>query len=394
MSRNAITAACLAGCIGWGLCTNASASGENRVTLGTFLRKLPPAETVRIDPQQALLLSAYPLSCIDHPQDAPQHSGEYLWQFNTKPHIPDGYAKTRAFYGCYDWHSSVNSLWTMLVLAKHFPASPVNQLFHEKLKDHLGPTNLAGELEFFKQAKDFEKPYGYSWLLKLRAELTRARDPEVRTLAPHLAPLAGYFSQKLVAYFNELPYATRVGVHPNTAFSMNLVLDATAIVPDAPLRASVLKAANRFFLHDTGCPTAYEPGGSDFLSPCLTEAKLMSRVLPRQQFGAWLNRFLPPLDSPQFHPLTTVVDVSGIHNPDLLAGKSHLIGLAWQRAEAMLAIANALPPGDARVPVLHRLAALQAEHGMQALSEAGYLGSHWLGTFVAMYMETVEARPR
>ncbi|WP_131998390.1 DUF2891 family protein [Acidipila rosea] len=352
------------------------------------MKPLPAKSAVVIGSAEATSIAAFPLSCIDHPQAAPEHAGAYLWAFGSKPFIPEGYDKSRAFYGCYDWHSAVNSLWTMAVLTQAYPDLPLAPLMREKLKKHLGKSNLAGELSFFKQAKDFEKPYGYAWLIKLHAEMARWDNADAKVMTADLSPLRDFFSGRLVDYFNELPYATRSGIHQNTAFSMNLVLDATELVPDPPLHDAVVRAAKRMFQNDRHCPTAYEPGGADFLSPCLTEAKLMGRVLGQKAFLPWLDQFLPPTGSEEFKPLTTAVDVKGITSEDLLAGKSHLIGLAWQRAEAMLAIAALLPPTDPRVPIFHRLATINAEQGLASLTQAGYLGSHWLGTFVAMYMKT------
>lgn len=359
--------------------------------LKNYLKSLPATPPVTIGAAEALSLAAFPLSCIDHPHSAPEHSVEYLWAYGSRPTIPEGYEKDRAFYGCYDWHSAVNSLWVMVVLSKRFPDLPLAPLMHEKLKGHLGNSNLDGELAFFKQAKDFEKPYGYAWLLKLHAEMSQWNNPDAKLMAAALAPLKGFFSAKLVGYFNQLPYATRSGGHQNTAFSMNLILDAAAIEPNAALKDALDRAARRMFLNDRRCPTAYEPGGTDFLSPCLAEAKLMGRVLGQEEFLPWLDHFLPPLDSGEFKPLTTAVDVKGITSEDLLAGKSHLIGLAWQRAEAMQAIANSLPATDPRAPVLGRLAAINAANGMESLTQAGYLGSHWLSTFAVMYLQTAEA---
>ena len=45
------------------------------------------------------------------------------------------------------------------------------------------------------------------------------------------------------------------------------------------------------FLGDTNCPVSYEPSGTDFLSPCLAEAGLMSSILNRKEFNSWLYRF-------------------------------------------------------------------------------------------------------
>ena len=357
--------------------------------LAVFLAGLPPAQMPALTEQQALAMVAMPLSCVDHPQAIPEQRVDYLWVHETKPHMLEAYDKNRAFYGCFDWHSAVNSTWTLVAVLKQFPNIPVGRLIQEKLRDHLDKKNIEGEMEFFRSAKNFEVPYGYAWLLKLYAELQGWDNPEARKYAANLAPLVQQFSKKLVGYFTDLPFPTRSGLHPNTAFSLGLLLDYTETVNDPPLREAALKTANRFFLADQGCPTAYEPGGTEFLSPCLAEARLMSRVLDRPRVAQWLTDFLPAAYSETFKPLTVPVDVTGITREDQLAGKSHLIGLAFQRAEAMTGIANALPANDPRVPVLTRLAAINANSGFKALADAGYFGSHWLGTYAVMCSRAV-----
>jgi len=353
--------------------------------LGAYLASLPAAPLSALTQAQALALATMPLSCLDHPQTLPEQRTDYLWVHDGKPHILDAYDKNRAFYGCFDWHSAVNSTWTLVAIVKQFPDIPVARLVHEKLKDHLGKRNIEGEMEFFKSAKNLEVPYGYSWLLKLYAELITWQAPEAKTYAENLLPLVQQFSKKLVDHLKDLPFPTRAGLHPNTAYSLGLMLDYAEVVSDEPLKEAALKTANRFFLPDRNCPTAYEPGGTEFLSPCLAEARLMSRVLDQHQFVTWLDDFLPPVYSELFKPLTVPVDVSGITKDDLLAGKSHLIGLAFQRAQAMMSIANALPADDPRVPVLKRLAAINGASGFKALADAGYFGSHWLGTYAILY---------
>lgn len=341
---------------------------------------------------QATYLAAWPLACVDHPQAAPE-GAQYLWLYGQRPDLPVDYEKTRAFYGCYDWHSAVNSTWVMVALSKDYGDLPLRRLMQEKLTEHLGQENIAGEVEFFKQAKAFEKPYGLAWLLKLHAELNTWNDPEAKKLASNVQPLRDLFSGKLVEYYNHLPLASRAGVHPNTAMSMVLVLDALSAVPDPKLHDAVFTNAKRLFAADQDCPTGYEPGGTEFLSPCLTEAQLMSRILPQQEFVHWLADFLPPFDAPRFQTLAKAVDVSGITDKEEFAGKSHLIGLAFDRAYAMTEIAGALPAKDPRVPVLQQLAAINAGSGLKALPDAGYLGSHWLGTFAVLYLRTARHVP-
>ena len=367
-------------------------NAPNAGRLAAYAKSLPEANVPGFGVNEATMLAAWPLACIDRPQAAPE-GAQYLWLYGAQPQLPNDYAKTRAFYSCFDWHSAVNSLWTMVALSKDYPDLPLFKLAHEKLTEHLGEKNIAGEVEFFKQSKAFERPYGYAWLLKLYAEIKTWNDPDAQKLATHLDPLVKLFSPKLVDYYDHLLYPSRPGVHPNTALTMTLVLDYTTVVPDDKLRDSVLRNASRLFLADQQCPTAFEPGGTEFLSPCLAEAHLMSRVLPQAQYVAWLDNFLPPLESPQFQTLAKAVDVSSLKTEEELAGKSHLIGLAFQRAMAMLAIADALPANDRRRPVLHKLADINAAHGLNALSDAGYFGSHWLATYAVLYLRAARHAP-
>ena len=374
----------------WGA-FGASSSDEDAKELKTYYASLPQATFPVFNEEQAMALVTLPLACVDRPQALPEQRQEYLWIHDTKPHLLDGYDKSRAFYGCFDWHSAVNSTWTMVAVLKQFPQIPVGPLIREKLKEHLAKKAIEGEMDFFKTSKNFEVPYGYAWLLKLYAELHTWDDPDAKVWAQNLAPMVQQFSKKLADYYKDLPFPTRTGMHPNTAFSITLLLDYTEIANDTGLREIALKTANRFFGNDRACPTAYEPQGTDFLSPCLAEADLMSRVLDHEHFVTWLNAFLPPLYSAEFKPLTQPVDVSGIKKEDLQAGKSHLIGVAFSRGMALASIARALPADDPRVPVLRRLAVINGRSGFEALTAAGYFGSHWLATYGVMCSRAILA---
>lgn len=367
------------------LIAGAAFAAETPKDNAAFLASLPATKELDFSEQMAVALAAMPLACIDRPQAAAERA-DYLWLPDGKARIADNFVKTRAFYGCYDWHSAVNSTWTLVNLAKRFPRLPVGPLIREKLKEHFASSNIEGEAAFFKNAKQFELPYGYSWLLKLYAELDSWEDPEAKAWTSNLYPLAQQFSKKLNDYYKDLPFPVRGGAHPNTAFTLYLALDYAEPQHDDTLLKMLRATANRFFAGDHNCGTAYEPQGSDFLSPCLAEAQLMSRVLEKDKFLPWINAFLPPLSSPEFAPLTKPVDTKGITKEELQGGKSHLIGLAFSRAHAMLDIAARLPPDDTRVTVLRRLASINAASAYDAMEEAGYLGSHWIGTYAVMYL--------
>ena len=244
--------------------------------------------------------SAMPLSCMDHPQPRP-NAAPYLWEATFTP-VPD-FETTRAFYGCYDWHSAVNSAWTLVRILKMFPDLPTAPAIRQKLNDHFGATNIAGDLEFMRGAGTFELPYGYAWLLRLQYELRSWNDSDAVRWAANIQPMATYMSERMITYLKGLQQPVRTGVHPNTAMAMDNAL-GYARAFDPALEAAIRESAERLFKRDIRCNTAAEPGPSDFASPCLMEASIMGQLMDRDAFLPWLDAFLPPLYSAEFRPLT------------------------------------------------------------------------------------------
>ena len=303
--------------------------------------------------------------------------------------------QNRAFYGCWDWHSAVNSTWAMVRLLKEIPDLPLGPLIREKLRDHLSEAALEGELEYLSENPSFERPYGWAWLLLLHGELASWDDPYARNWAERLEPVVSHLSDRLISYLEDLDRPVRTGVHPNTAFAIAASLQAEEMAERPELEEALHAAAVRFFGDDRHCPVAYEPGRSDFLSPCLEEAALMGMVLEPADYVTWLDGFLPQPDSDEFGPLRET-DPAGevdeappeggavVTNDSLRSAygtRSHLIGLAFTRADAMLRIASALPGGDTRAPQLRALASRHALVGFDTMFDADYAGSHWIGSF-------------
>jgi hypothetical protein len=329
---------------------------------------------VELDQVRASQFAALSLGCVDRPYpNKPGHTLDSDTQ--VRPHRE----LTPAFFGCFDWHSAVHGHWALVRLLRRFPALPEAARIRAALLTHLTPENLARELAFFKEerSKLFERPYGWGWLLRLAAELESWDDPDARRMAAALAPLAAQLSSFSRAYLERLSVPVREGTHQNTAFALVHLLDYARVAKDQALAATVERRARDFYGNDRDCPTAYEPSGEDFLSPCLTEADLMRRVLPAPEFVAWLGRFLPPLDSARFAPLREPVEVRDLTDPRI----GHLIGLALQRAWCFEGIARALPAADPRRPELERLAAQHRERGLREMQESGYGGEHWLSSF-------------
>ena len=301
----------------------------------------------------------------------------------------------------------------------------------------------------------FERPYGFAWLLKLESELRTWPDTQAQRWAANVAPLATWMADSLAAYIAKLVEPVRSGAQTNTAQSMTLALDYADVAGDVKLRRAVVSAARKFYLADSTCATQSErvvpaaagrggrggggraagrggnadtatrstapndltalpaagrgaapvvPGaaGPEVLSPCLTEAALMSRGLEPRAYVAWLDRFLPPLHSGRFAPLTEPISIPvsappaaprGGGAPDtstaatataLATERARLAGLSFSRAQAMERIARALPPTDPRVAAWHRLSAIQADRGLELMRDDS-AGISWLPAQALLY---------
>lgn len=288
-------------------------------------------------------------------------------------------ARHPAFYGCFDWHSSVHGHWMLVRLLRLFPDLPEKKQIRAVLAEHLTAANLQAEADTFARpnARSFERPYGWAWLLKLAEELHGWDDPDARKWSKHLQPLADAIVARILAFFPKQTYPIRSGVHPNTAFGLSFALDYARAVGHKPLRALVEERSRTYFVRDAGIPAAWEPDGADFFSPSLLEADLMRRVLPPAEFRAWLRRFLPDLARAAPKSLFTPARVTDRSDPQLV----HLDGLNLSRAWCMRSIAAALPSDDPARKVLAEAATRHLEAALRHVASGDYAGEHWLASF-------------
>ena len=98
---------------------------------------------------------------------------------------------TPAFFGCYDWHSSVHGHWLLARLARTFPDAPFAADARRALAASLTAKNLAAEVQYLEAPGrvSFERPYGLAWLLQLAAELREWQTPEAKAWSKALEPL-------------------------------------------------------------------------------------------------------------------------------------------------------------------------------------------------------------
>ncbi len=293
-----------------------------------------------------------------------------------------------AFYGCYDWHSSVHGHWMLVRLLRLFPNLPEASDIRKAIGDNLRAENIAVETAYLKQKnrQSFERTYGWAWLLKLAEELSLSNDPDAQTWAKNLQPLAEALVESYLAFLPKQTYPIRTGVHPNTAFGLAFAFDYAKASGNEKLAALVVERSRTYYLNDRNYPGAWEPGGEDFFSPALMEADLMRRVMRPAQFRQWFHAFLPQLATGQPTNLLHPAVVSDRSDPKLV----HLDGLNLSRAWCMRSIANALPRNDAARGILAKSARAHAQDALAHVASGDYAGEHWLASFAVYLLSTTE----
>lgn len=289
-----------------------------------------------------------------------------------------------AFYGCYDWHSSVHGHWMLARLLRLFPAMPEAKAIVAALDRNLTAANLKVEAAYFSKpgTAAFERMYGWAWTLKLAEELHRSTSPEAKRWEAALQPLTDALAKRYLDFLPKQTYAIRTGVHPNTAYGLIFALDYANAFGDAALKDLVVARSRDYFLGDADYPAKLEPNGSDFLSPALVEADLMRKVLPPPEFATWFDHYLPAMRDGLPKNLLTIAVVTDRTDPQL----GHLDGLNLSRAWAMRNIAASLPADSRARAFLADAAHTHAVDALQHVATGHYEGEHWLASFAVFLL--------
>lgn len=296
---------------------------------------------------------------------------------------------TPAFYGCYDWHSSVHGHWLLARLARTFPDASFTPAARSALQQSLTPENIAQEVAYLNAEgrSSFERPYGLAWLLQLGVELREWSRAEPNglpgQLSTNLQPLEQAAVGRLRTWLPKLSHPVRIGEHDQTAFALGLMIDYARATDNEAFLSLLLDRTRYFFAADKDCPLAYEPSGEDFLSPCLAEADAMRRVLEPKEFATWLTVFLPQI--PKNGSATWLRTEKSADPSDPKLG--HIDGLNLSRAWMLEGIAAGLPRTDPRLEALQKCADAHRAAGLAAVTGEHYEGGHWLGSF-AVYLVT------
>ncbi len=323
-----------------------------------------------LDAKQANRLASLPLKCMD--QEYPNKMGQVL---GSSKDLKSPKQLHPAFYGCFDWHSSVHGHWMLVRLMQEFP--DMDQARTRKaLARHLTKENIVKEIEYFdgKHNKSFERTYGWAWILKLHRALLIHDDSLSNKLAVNLAPLANRLVDEFEAFLPKLNHPLRSGEHVNTAFALSIAYDYAVVTKNEKFMKLIIERSKSFYLNDEGANMDYEPSGFDFLSPIFEEVHLMSKVLNNEDFSLWLYRFMPRLFDKNY--TLQPADVSDRTDGKLV----HLDGLNLSRAWCMYAIARK----GKKLGHLRKIADAHLQKSLPSIVDGNYMGEHWLASF-ALY---------
>ncbi len=353
-------------------CNNAKGEKEETIALE---KQISVVKAPILNLEQANKLAELPLHCIN--EEYPNRLSQTL---GSDEDLKPPTVLHPAFYGCFDWHSSVHGHWSLVSLLKQFPKLDRAGEIKDCLLKSISKENIEAEVAYFKgkHNKNYERTYGWTWLLKLAEELHTWDDETARVLEYNLQPLTDLICEKYIQYLPKLNYALRVGTHSNTAFGLSFAYDYAKTTNHEALKTAIKDRAFFFFLNDKNCPMSWEPSGSDFLSPCLEEAALMKRLLPKKEFKIWLSSFLPQLKDKNYNLEPGIVS-------DRTDGHLvHLDGLNFSRAWNLYEISKGMPEYNH----LKNIANQHINHSLPSIFGDDYMGGHWLGSFAIYALNT------
>lgn len=290
-----------------------------------------------------------------------------------------------AFYGCFDWHSSVEMHLVLVRLLRLAPETFDQNAALTVLEAHLTEAALLQEARYMQARRSFERPYGWGWALTLAHELTLWEHEHTKKWLAAFRPLADVITELILDWLPKATYPVRIGMHTNSAFGLARALPWAHYLAgqgDSRLLTAIRQKSIEWYGEDRDYPAHYEPGGSDFLSPALTEVDLMSLVLGQPAFLAWLDRFLPRLPQGEPRSIFEPAQVSDETDGQL----AHLHGLNLYRAFVWKQLGKLLSANDRRREYLEAAAILHAQASLGAVTGSHYMVEHWLACYAMLYL--------
>ncbi len=251
-----------------------------------------------------------------------------------------------AFRGCVDWHSAVHGVWALIA----FQRATGDGRHAALVSSILAPEALDKEREELRRSPRFEMPYGRAWFLRL------AIDHRKLTGRDDLAPFADEVAASLREHYRRHAPDRYSGAYASDSWALINLLDYARHRRFGELEAEIAGRVRRYFVEvDPACGHHRERG--EFMAVCTNWAALVSRVLERDAYRAWLERF---------------ISANGVPMPLVRPATDHEFGLNFSRAWGLWDMYRASDRPD--------LAAAYAAHVERGLTPA----TNWRGDYMAV----------
>ncbi|WP_035057911.1 DUF2891 family protein [Andreprevotia chitinilytica] len=217
-----------------------------------------------------------------------------------------------AFHGCIDWHSAVHGTWALVA----YTATTGDQRYVPLIRSVTASAKINEEQQLLAANPDFEMPYGRAWLLRLGLEY------ENQFHDGHLQSIADFAADSIAAYYRRNPPDPMAREYKSAAWALINVFDYYASRHDEKKLDEVRQLIRKSFVeHRPSCDAATDRAG--FMAICTNWAWLVSRVMTREEYLPWVDRFLP---------------ISRLPKPVRDPRDAHEYGLNFSRAWGLLGI--------------------------------------------------------
>jgi Protein of unknown function (DUF2891) len=251
-----------------------------------------------------------------------------------------------AFKGCVDWHSSVHGVWALVA----YERATGDRQYAALVSSILEKGALAREREHLRQSPHFEMPYGRSWFLRL------AIDHHKLTGRDDLLPFADEVAISLRDYYRKRGIDRFSGAYDSASWSLINLIDYARHRGRSDLEAEAAGWAKTYFT-DVDPRCAFDRENGEFMAVCTNWAALVSRVLDRDAYAQWLDRFIA---------------VNGLPTPLTRQTSDHEFGLNFSRAWGLWDMYERSGRAD--------VAKAYAEHFDAGFNPA----SNWRGSYMAV----------
>src|ERR1043165_7476281 len=133
-----------------------------RATLLVLVAFAAPLFAAEFDQNAAERFASLALACVHK-----EYPNKIAHNLNSDKDVAPPRKLTPAFYGCYDWHSSVHGHWLLARLVRLSPKAEFANGARAALAQSLTAEHIAQEVRYLNAEgrSAFERPYGLAWLL-------------------------------------------------------------------------------------------------------------------------------------------------------------------------------------------------------------------------------------